>query len=156
MINLSFLGGIGVVVGETTYVVNATNATYCQFLFAPYHISVGGFLSALGLLLCIMLLWKVVRKSLSKTSKCLYNIIVYTLAIFVIVLIVSLPVSSVSGLLFFVYAAWYIFGNVITYHCNHVPYYWAFVEIVVTFLLVGLAILFTFFVSIHKIVKCLK
>ena len=147
---------MGVVVGETTDVVNATNATYCQFLFAPYHISVGGFLSALGLLLCIMLLWKAVRNLLSNTFKCLYNVIVYILAIFVIVLIFSLFVSSISGLLFFIYAALFIFGNVITYHCYHVPYYWAFVEVVITFLLVGLVILFTFFVSIHKIVKCLK
>ena len=157
MINLSFLGGIGVAVAETTDVVNATNATYCQLFFAPYHISVGGFLSALGLLLCIMLLWKAIKKSLSNTCKCLYNVIVYTLAIFVIVLIFSLFVSSMSGLVFFIYAAVYVFGSITdNNHCHHVPYYWAFVEIVITLLLVGLAILFTFVVSIHKIVKCLK
>ena len=141
---------------ETTDVANATNATFCQAFFAPYHISAGGFLVALGLLLLIMLAWKAVRKSLSNTYKCLYNVIVYTLAIFVIVLIVSLFVSFMSGLVFFVYAAWYILGNITIYHCHRVPYYWAFVEIVIVFSLVGLAMLFAFLVSIHKIVKRLK
>ena len=141
---------------ETTDVANVTDLILCQVFFSPYHISVGGFLVGLGLLLSIMLVWRAVRESLSNSCKCLYNVTVYTLAIFVIVLIVSLPVSFMSGFIFFVYAAWYIFGSITIDHCHHVSYYWAFVEIVVIFLLVGLAILLTFIVSIHKIVKCLK
>ena len=151
-----FVGGIDLSVAETTDVANATNATFCQAFFAPYHISAGGFLVALGLLLLIMLAWKAVRKSLSNTYKCLYNVIVYTLATFVIVLIVSLFASFMSGLIFFIYTALYIFGNITTYHCHHVPYYWAFVEIVMILSLIGLAMLFIFFVSIRKIVKHLK
>ena len=141
---------------ETTDVANVTDLILCQVFFSPYHISVGGFLVALGLLLSIMLVWRAVRKSLSNSCKCLYNVTVYTLAIFVIVLIVSLPVSFMSGFIFFIDAALYIFGSITIDHCHHVSYYWAFVEIVVIFLLVGLAILLTFIVSIRKIVKCLK
>ena len=141
---------------ETTDVANATNATFCQAFFVPYHISAGGFFAVLGLLLLILLVWRVVRKSLSNSCKCLYNVTVYTLAIFVIVLIVSLFVSFMSGFIFFIYAALYIFGGINTYHCHRVPYYWAFVEIVIVLSLVGLAMLFAFLVSIHKIVKRLK
>ena len=143
---------------ETTDVANATNATFCQFFFAPYHISAGSFFAALGLLLLILLVWRAVRESLSN-CKCLYNVTVYTLATFVIVLIVSLFVSFMSGFILLIYTGLYIFGvlgGITTYHCHRVPYYWAFVEIVIVLSLVGLAMLFAFLVSIHKIVKRLK
>ena len=151
-----FLGSIGVAAAAVP-TTNATNSTLCQGFFAPYHASVGSFFSALGLLLCTILVWGAVRRSLSDTYKCLYNIIVYTLAILVITpLFVCLLVSFGAGLYFFMYVAVYIFSSITTDHCHDVAYYWAFVETLIVLLLIGLAILFTLFCLTYKIVKCLK
>ena len=119
----------------------------------------GGFLVALGVLLFALLTWGAVRRSLSNTNKCLYNIIVYALAILVIVLIISLISSFPLVIPFFFFTAHEVFStgtSVSADHCNLVSYYWALVEIGIILSIVGLAILLGFFVLIHLIVKCLK
>ena len=138
----------------------AANAFHCELeTITPYHISVGSFLSALGLLLFALLAWGAIRKPLSNSYKCLYNIIVYTLAILVIVLILSLIASFVCGMILLWFAAVDVFSSITlitAVHCNLVSYYWALIEIVIILVLFGLVMLFGLFALIRRIVKCLN
>ena len=149
---LTYLTLLAGLLGRTS-----TSAFYCQpIIIVPFHIFVGSFLIALGVLLFSLLVWGAVRRSL---YKCLHSIIAYMLAILVIVLIASL-ISLISlGIILFFGAAHEVFStgtSISADRCNLVSYYWAFVEIVIILSIAGLAILLGFFVLIHVIVKCLK
>lgn len=118
----------------------------------------GSFLIALGVVLfaLLIMMWGAVKRSL---SKCLYKIVVYTLATLVLVLIVSLILSFTFVKKIFSLTAHKVLStgtSISADHCNPVTYYWAFVEIGIILLIVVIAILFGFFALIHMIVKCLK
>ena len=100
-----------------------------------------------------------IKRALSNTYKCLYNIIIYVLAILIIVLTVSLISSTALWTIFFSIIAHEVFStgtSISADHCNLVSYYLAFAEIGIILSIVVIAILIVFFALIHTIAKCLK
>ena len=146
------LGGLGAAANAAPDTTNeflffhtspTTSGFQCQLVFVvPFHISVGIFLSCVGLLLCSILVWRAVGNSLTKVHKCLHYTFLFALAVCFIVLSISAFVSLIATFTTFLATACVnLFPITQADHCNHVLYYWAFVEVVVILAVIGLSIL---------------
>ena len=135
---------------------NATSKFYCQLqTVVAFHISMGGFLTCVGLLLCITLVWRAVGDSLSKIHECLHYTFLFTLAVCFIVLITVLVISLFATLGLFIIAAVYVLPIANALYCNHVLYYWAFVYVVILLAVIGVAIIVAIMCALVFLFRCL-
>ena len=119
-----------------------TSGFHCKLVFVvPFHISMGIFLICVGLLLCTMMALRAVGKSLTKIHKYLHYTFLFALAVCFIVLNIGAFVSFMATFTTFIATAVQVFPITQADHCNHVLYYWAFVEVVVILAVIGLGIL---------------
>ena len=150
----SMLGGMGAAANAAPDTTNEfhlfrggtsppTSGFHCQLVFVvPFHISMGLFLTCVGSLLCSIMVWRAVGKSLTKIHKCLHYTFLFTLAVCFTVLSVGVFASFIATFgLIIATACVNLFPITQADHCNHVLYYWAFVEVVILLAVIGLGIL---------------
>lgn len=119
MQQLNFLGGMSAA-------ENATSTLHCQLpAVLPFYITMGGFLVGVGWLLFILMMVKGVCGSLHKYLR-------YTFVFILAVLIVGLFLALNALFVLSIQAATNIFPVTQAKYCNHVIYYWALVEVVIT------------------------
>ena len=105
---------------------NATSTLHCQLQeVLLFYITMGGFLVGVGWLLFILMMVKGVCGSLHKY---LHYTFVFILAVLIVGLLLSLNALFVLS----IGAAINMFPVTQAEYCNHVIYYWALVEVVIT------------------------
>ena len=135
---------------------NATSKFYCQLeVVAPFHISMGGFLIGVGLLLSTIMVWIAVGDSLTKIHKFLHYTFVFTLAVCFIVLIPILFISVFATLVLFIIAAVEVFPIANAFYCNPILYYWAFVYVVILLAVIGVTIIVAIVCGLVYLFRCL-
>ena len=143
-----FLGGMGAA-------SNATSKFYCQLQsVVAFHISMGIFLTCVGLLLCTIMVWRAVGDALTKIHKSLHHTFLFALAVCFIVLIPVLFFSLFAILGLFILAAIEVFPIAKADYCNHVLYYWAFVYVVILLAVVGVAIIVGIVYALVFLFRC--
>ena len=119
----------------------ATSGFSCQLSYVvPFHISMGIFLICVGLLLCTKMVWRAVGGSLSKSHECLHYVFVFTIAMLFVLLGIGAFASFIATFAMFIATVAEHFSTTQPVYCNHVIFYWAFVEIVVILPVIGLGI----------------
>ena len=134
-----------------------TSGFSCQYgLFVvSFHISMGIFFICVGLLLCTIMVWRAVGRSLIKIHKCLHYTFLFALAVLFFVLIGSLLLSLLALAVSFMGTIGQVFPLANAVYCNPILYYWAFVYVVILLAMIGVAIIVAIVCGLVYLFFCL-
>ena len=167
----SMLGGLGAAANATQNTTQNTTSEFNSTLVGTtpttsgfhcrlssvvrFHISAGIFLTCVGLLLCTIMIWRAVGRSLTKIHKCLHYTFLFALAVLFFVLIGGLIISLFATCLLLILAAVQMFPITQAVYCNHVLYYWAYVCVVILLAVIGVASIVAIVYALVFLFRCL-